>query len=127
MSRNVFDVGNNLQAVIRNANDLLNDTNRANIGQALARANDLLNDHNRSSVADSLSNINQLLAETRPKIATSLDNFNNAAERLTPLLDDARKTSARVDETLANVNAMLAEDRPIVAPSTKKRAPIGRS
>src|SRR5215475_949523 len=48
-----------LQTVIRNANDLLNDNNRANIGQALARANDLLNDRNRSNVADSLSNINQ--------------------------------------------------------------------
>src|SRR5207253_11384599 len=69
----------NLQAVIHNANDRLNDTNWANIGQALARANDLLNDHNRSNVADSLSNINQLLAETRPKIAISLDNFHNAA------------------------------------------------
>src|SRR6516165_5221798 len=33
-----------LQTVIRNANDLLNENNRANIGQALARANDLLND-----------------------------------------------------------------------------------
>jgi ABC-type transporter Mla subunit MlaD len=101
-----------LQAVITNANDLLNDSNRANIGQALARANDLLNDRNRSNVADSLTNFNQLLTETRPKISTGLDNLNNAAERLTPLLEDVRKTSARVDQTLAAVDAMLAEDRP---------------
>jgi phospholipid/cholesterol/gamma-HCH transport system substrate-binding protein len=101
-----------LQAVITNANDLLNDSNRANIGQALARANDLLNDRNRSNVADSLTNFNQLLTEIRPKISTGLDNLNNAAERLTPLLEDVRKTSGRVDQTLAAVDAMLAEDRP---------------
>jgi phospholipid/cholesterol/gamma-HCH transport system substrate-binding protein len=101
-----------LQTTIARANDLLNDRNRASIGEALARTNDLLNDRNRSNVADSLNNFNQLLAETRPKISTGLDNFNNAAERLTPLLEDARKIASRVDQTLANVDSMLAEDRP---------------
>jgi phospholipid/cholesterol/gamma-HCH transport system substrate-binding protein len=101
-----------LQTTISHANDLLNDGNRANIGQALARANDLLNDRNRSNVAESLNNFSQLLAETRPKVSTGLDNLDKATERLAPLLDDVRKTSARVDQTLANVDSMLAEDRP---------------
>ena len=101
-----------LQTMITRANDLLNDANRANIGQALARTNDLLNDRNRSNVADSLSNVNQLLAETRPKISTGLDNINNAAQQLTPLLEDVRKTSARADQTLANLDSLLTEDRP---------------
>jgi phospholipid/cholesterol/gamma-HCH transport system substrate-binding protein len=101
-----------LQTVIANANDVLNAGNRANVAQTLARANDLLNDRNRSNIADSLNNFNQILAETRPKVSTVLDNVNNAAERLAPLVEDMRKTSARVDQTLANVNAMLAEDRP---------------
>jgi len=72
----------------------------------------LLNDRNRANIADSLNNFNQLLAESRPKISTGLTNINNATERLTPLLEDVRKTSARMDQTLANVDAMLAEDRP---------------
>ena len=101
-----------LQTTVTRANDLLNDSNRANIGQALARTNDLLNDRNRSNIGDSINNLNQLLAESRPKISTGLTNINNATERLTPLLEDVRKTSARVDETLANVNSMLAENRP---------------
>jgi phospholipid/cholesterol/gamma-HCH transport system substrate-binding protein len=101
-----------LQTTITRANDLLNDRNRANIGQALARTNDLLNDRNRSNVADSLGNVNRLLAETRPKISAGLDNINNAAERLGPLLDDVRKTSAHVDQVLANVDSVLTEDRP---------------
>jgi phospholipid/cholesterol/gamma-HCH transport system substrate-binding protein len=101
-----------LQTTVARANDLLNDTNRANIGQALARTNDLLNDRNRANIGDSINNLNQLLVEARPKISTGLTNINNATERLTPLLDDVRKTSARVDETLTNVNSLLAEDRP---------------
>jgi len=101
-----------LQTTITRANDLLNDSNRANIGQALARTNDLLNDRNRLNVAGSLSNFNQLLAETRPKISTGLDNINNATDRLAPLLEDVRKTSARADQALANLGSMLTEDRP---------------
>jgi phospholipid/cholesterol/gamma-HCH transport system substrate-binding protein len=101
-----------LQTTVTRANDLLNDSNRANIGQAIARTNDLLNDRNRANIADSLNNFNQLLAESRPKISTGLTNINNATERLTPLLEDVRKTSARMDQTLANVDTMLAEDRP---------------
>jgi phospholipid/cholesterol/gamma-HCH transport system substrate-binding protein len=101
-----------LQTTVTRANDLLNDSNRANIGQALARTNDLLNDRNRSNIGDSINNLNQLLAESRPKISIGLTNINNATERLTPLLEDVRKTSGRVDETLANVNSMLTENRP---------------
>ncbi len=101
-----------LQTTVARANDLLNDSNRANIGQALARTNDLLNDKNRANIADSLSNVNQLLTESRPKIATGLTNINEATARLTPLLEDVRKTSGRVDQTLANVDALLTENRP---------------
>jgi phospholipid/cholesterol/gamma-HCH transport system substrate-binding protein len=101
-----------LQTTIAHVNDILNDGNRANIGQALARANDLLNDRNRSNVGDSLNNFSQLLAEARPKVSTGLDNLNKATERLAPMLEDLRKTSAHVDQTLANVDSMLAEDRP---------------
>ena len=101
-----------LQTTITRANDVLNDANRANLGQALARTNDLLNDRNRSNIAESVSNLNQLLAETRPKISTGLDNVNHAAEHLTPLLEDVRKTAARADQTLANFDSLLTEDRP---------------
>ena len=64
-----------LQTTVTRANDLLNDSNRANIGQALARTNDLLNDRNRSNIGDSINNLNQLLAESRPKISTGLDEY----------------------------------------------------
>jgi phospholipid/cholesterol/gamma-HCH transport system substrate-binding protein len=101
-----------LQTTMARANDLLNDRNRANLGEALARTNDLLNDRNRSNIAESIGNLNQMLAETRPKLSKNLDGINNVTESLRPLLEDARKTSARIDQTLSNVDAMISEDRP---------------
>src|SRR5438132_6431233 len=56
-----------LQTTLGRANDLLNDNNRSNVGQALARANDLMNDRNRSSLSASLTNFNELLSDSRPK------------------------------------------------------------
>jgi phospholipid/cholesterol/gamma-HCH transport system substrate-binding protein len=101
-----------VQTTLFRANDLLNDTNRANIGQALARTNDLLNDNNRASLSQSLSNFSQLLSDSRPKVSASLTNINAATGRLVPLLDDVRKTSVRADQMLANLDAALSENRP---------------
>jgi phospholipid/cholesterol/gamma-HCH transport system substrate-binding protein len=101
-----------LQTTVARVNDLLNDKNRANVGQALARANDLINDNNRSNVAASLNNLNQLLNDTRPKVAAGLNNINDATARLVPLLDEVKKTSARADQVLSNLDSMLAENRP---------------
>jgi phospholipid/cholesterol/gamma-HCH transport system substrate-binding protein len=101
-----------LQTTVSRANDLLNDTNRSNIGQALARTNDLLNDRNRTNLTESLSNLNQMLSDTRPKVSATLTNLNDATTRLVPLLDDVRKTSARADQMLSNLDAALTENRP---------------
>ena len=101
-----------LQTTVGRANDLLNDTNRANIARALAGANDLLNDSNRTNLSESLNNFNQLLSESRPKVSTGLTSINNATARLLPLLDDVQKTSTRADQVLSNLDSMLTENRP---------------
>lgn len=100
-----------LQTTLGLANDLLNDRNRSNAGQALARANDLLNDQNRSNLAESLDNVNQMLNDSRPKVSTSLTRINDAAGRLVPLLDDVKRTSARADELLSQLDSVLVENR----------------
>jgi phospholipid/cholesterol/gamma-HCH transport system substrate-binding protein len=109
-----------LQTTVMRVNDLLNDNNRSNIGQALARANDLLNNNNRSNVAASLNNLNQLLADTRPKVAVGLTNINDATARLAPLLDEVKKTSTRANQLIANLDSMLAENRPDVRVSVSE-------
>lgn len=101
-----------LQITVGRANDLLNDRNRSNIGQALARANDLLNDRNRSSLSQSLNNFNELLSDSRPKVSSGLTSMNDATARLAPLLDDVRRTSARADQMLSNLDSALSENRP---------------
>src|SRR5437773_12037999 len=84
-----------LQATLGRADDLLNDRNRANMGQALARANDLLNDGNRAKLSESLNTVNQMLNEARPKVSTSLTRIDAATARLTPLLDDVNRATSR--------------------------------
>jgi phospholipid/cholesterol/gamma-HCH transport system substrate-binding protein len=101
-----------LQTTVGRANDLLNDSNRSNVGQALARANDLLNDRNRSNLSESLNNFNGLLGDSRPRVSTGLTNISEASARLVPLLDDVKKTSARADQMLSNLDSALSENRP---------------
>jgi phospholipid/cholesterol/gamma-HCH transport system substrate-binding protein len=100
-----------LQATLGRADDLLNDSNRANMGQALARANDLLNDGNRTKLSESLTSVNQLLNESRPKLSSSLTRIDEAASRLVPLLDNVDRTSSRADALLSRLDSVLLENR----------------
>jgi phospholipid/cholesterol/gamma-HCH transport system substrate-binding protein len=101
-----------LQVTLAHADDLMNDNNRANLGQALARANDVLNDHNRSNLASSLGNLNQMLSDSRPKVSAGLTNLNDAAAKMAPLLDEFKRTSTRADQMLSNLDSVLTENRP---------------
>ena len=100
-----------LQTTISRADDLLNDRNRANLGQALARANDLLNDGNRAKLSDSLENVNQMLNDARPKVSTSLTHMSDATTRLAPLLDDVNRTTTRAEKLLSRMDSVLLENR----------------
>ena len=77
----------------------------------LARANDLLNDQNRANISGSLSNVNSMLAEDRPKISATLSNLQTASARLTPLLDDLKKTMTRANDALGHIDAVVLENR----------------
>jgi len=100
-----------LQATLGRADDLLNDRNRANMGQALARANDMLNDNNRAKFSESLEGVNQMLKESRPKLNSSLTNLSEASERLNPLLANFDKATSRADELLTRLDSVLLENR----------------
>jgi len=100
-----------LQMTLGRADDLLNDRNRSNMGQALARANDLLNDGNRAKLSESLDSVNQMLNDSRPKVSSSLTRISEASNRLVPLLDDVSRTSARADDLLSRLDSVLLENR----------------
>lgn len=77
----------------------------------LARATDLLNDRNRANISGSLSTVNSMLAEDRPRIAATLSNFQTASARLTPLLDDLKKTMTQANDALGHIDAVVLDNR----------------
>ena len=82
--------------------------------ETVARVNDLLSAPNRANLSATLANTRGLLEETRPQIKSTLQNVNGFSQKLEPLIEDLRKTSAKTNETLSNVDALIGENRPDV-------------
>jgi phospholipid/cholesterol/gamma-HCH transport system substrate-binding protein len=77
----------------------------------IARVNDLLNDENRSNLSGTLAQAHQMLAENRPAIKATIGHMNASSEKLGPLLEDLRKTSAEANKTLDHVDGLIGENR----------------
>jgi phospholipid/cholesterol/gamma-HCH transport system substrate-binding protein len=77
----------------------------------IARVNDLLSDQNRSNLSGTLTQTHQMLAENRTAIKSTLGHLNTSSEKLGPLLDDLRKTSAEANKTLDHVDSLIGENR----------------
>jgi phospholipid/cholesterol/gamma-HCH transport system substrate-binding protein len=77
----------------------------------IARVNDLLNDDNRSNLSGTLAQAHQMLAENRPAIKATIGHINTSSEKLGPLLEDLRKTSAEANKTLDHVDGLIGENR----------------
>ena len=77
----------------------------------IARVNDLLNDQNRSNLSGTFAQAHQMLAENRPAIKSTIGHLNTSSEKLGPLLDDLRKTSAEANKTLDHVDSLVGENR----------------
>jgi phospholipid/cholesterol/gamma-HCH transport system substrate-binding protein len=77
----------------------------------IARVNDLLNDGNRSNLSGTLAQAHQMLAENRPAIKATIGHLNASSEKLGPLLEDLRKTSAEANKTLDHVDGLIGENR----------------
>src|SRR5277367_1721509 len=75
------------------------------------RVNDLLNDKNRQNVSASLSDLHGMLAENRPQIKKTLNNVNDATEKLGPLLDKIQKTVDQANGTLKKVDGLVGENK----------------
>ncbi len=100
-----------LQVTLSRANDLLNDHNRANVGESLSGLQRMIAEV-RPKANASLDNLNGMLTETRPKVAASLSNVQELTTRMGPLLDSLNAATARADATLGHVDSALMENRP---------------
>ncbi len=77
----------------------------------LGDVNDLLNDTNRANLAQTLAETRGMIAENRGSVKTTVQNLNSASQKLEPLLQDLRRTSAQANETLNHVDSLIGENR----------------
>jgi ABC-type transporter Mla subunit MlaD len=72
---------------------------------------DLLSDPNRKNLAGTLAEAKGMIAENRAPVKTTVQNLNAASQKLEPLLQDLRKTSAQANEALAHVDSLVGDNR----------------
>ena len=116
------DLTEQFNRVIPQAQELMGNLNLRvkELSVTLARVNDLLNDQNRANISASISDIHGMLREDRPVIKSALNNVNGASAKLTPMLDDLRKTSDQANETLKKIDAVIGDNREDLRASIKK-------
>jgi phospholipid/cholesterol/gamma-HCH transport system substrate-binding protein len=85
----------------------------------IARVNDLLSDSNRANLAATIADTRGLIAENRSTVKSTLQNLNSATQKLEPLLQDLRKTSAQANQTLDHVDSLIGENRADVRQAVK--------
>lgn len=100
------DLNPQVQQLLGNLNDRASE-----MKETIARVNDLLGPQNRANLAATLANTRGMIEENRPQIKTTLRNVNAVSEKLQPLLEDFRKTSAEANEALSHIDAMVGENR----------------
>jgi len=75
------------------------------------RINDLMGDQNRANLAGTLAETRGMITENRAPVKATVQHLNSATEKLEPLLQDLRKTSAQANETLSHVDSLIGENR----------------
>jgi phospholipid/cholesterol/gamma-HCH transport system substrate-binding protein len=80
--------------------------------ETVVRVNDLLSAPNRVNLSATLANARGLVEENRPQIKSTLQNLNGSSQKLEPLIEDLRRTSAETNKTLNNVDSLIGENRP---------------
>lgn len=80
--------------------------------ETIRRVNALLDQNNRANIAASLANVRGMLAEDRPVLHSTLNNLNGTSSKLSPLIDDLRKTANEANTALSHIDAAVMENRP---------------
>jgi phospholipid/cholesterol/gamma-HCH transport system substrate-binding protein len=108
------DITNMLSAMGPGANELIANLNDrvVELKETLARVNDVLNPQNRENISGSLADLHGMLDENRAAIRSTLNNVNASSAKLSPLIDNFKKTSDQANETLTHLDAVIGENRP---------------
>lgn len=107
----VTDIGDQIASLTPTADEALRNLNArlAELQPILASANELLNERNRKNIGEALANLNGILAENRQKISESLDNVQAATKKLPPLMDDVQAAAKKAMPLLDDLKAAVKE------------------
>jgi len=106
LTARINDLAPQAQQLLKTLND-----RAAELKVTVDRINDLMSDQNRANLAGTLADTRGMIAENRAPVKATLQHLNSASERLDPLLQDLRKTSAQANETLSHVDSLIGENR----------------
>jgi phospholipid/cholesterol/gamma-HCH transport system substrate-binding protein len=102
----INDLAPQAQELLKTLNDRASE-----VKVTLARVNDLLNDSNRANLSATLAETRGMIAENRSAVKSTVQNLNSATQKLEPLLQDLRKTSAQANEALNHIDSLVGENR----------------
>jgi phospholipid/cholesterol/gamma-HCH transport system substrate-binding protein len=106
LTAEIDDLGPKAQQLIGNLNERVTE-----LKETVARVNDLLNQQNRANLSATLASTRGMLEENRPEVKSAIHNLNAATEKIQPLIDDFRKTTAEANKTLDHVDSLIGENR----------------
>jgi phospholipid/cholesterol/gamma-HCH transport system substrate-binding protein len=102
----INDIAPQAQELLKTLNDRATE-----LKLTIDRVNDLLSDANRANLAGTLADTRGMIAENRAPVKSTVQNLNSASQKLEPLLQDLRKTSAQANEALAHVDSLIGDNR----------------
>src|SRR5439155_8988165 len=115
LAARINDIAPDAQQLLKSLNE-----RSSELKVTVERINDLLNSQNRSNLAGTLSNTRALLEENRPEVHATLRHLNEVSQRLEPLVEDLKKTSAQASLSLDHIDAMVGENRKDVRQSVSE-------
>jgi phospholipid/cholesterol/gamma-HCH transport system substrate-binding protein len=105
LTAKINDIAPQAQELLKTLNDRASE-----LQVTVSRINDLMNDQNRANLSGTLSDARGMLGDNRAAIKSTVQNLNAASQKITPLIDDLRKTTAEANKALDHVDEMIGEN-----------------
>ena len=106
LTSKINDIAPSAQKLFNSLNDRAGE-----LQVTLERVNDLLNDSNRANLSATLAETRGMIDENRPQVKSTVQNLNSVSHKLEPLLQDLRKTLEEANQALSNIDATIGENR----------------
>jgi phospholipid/cholesterol/gamma-HCH transport system substrate-binding protein len=106
LTAQINDLAPQAKQLIQSLNDRATD-----LKLTVDRVNDLLNAQNRANLSATLANTRGLIEENRPQIRSTIQHLDSVSQKLEPLIQDLRKTSAEANQALTHIDEVLGENR----------------